>query len=113
MNLSEQTVLITGGAGSIGSFLCEKFYPVVKKLIIVDKDQDRLEKLRSKFNGAELVAIDLVQPDQVEEMVSKIYERHPVSVLVNNAGFIHSEPLINILKPDSKKHSFQAWDNTI
>jgi 3-oxoacyl-[acyl-carrier protein] reductase len=36
-----------------------------------------------------------------------------VDVLVNAAGLIHSEPLVNLLNPNGRRHAVDAWDRVI
>jgi 3-oxoacyl-[acyl-carrier protein] reductase len=113
MILSEQTILLTGGAGAIGEFLVSVLYTQAKKLVVIDKDTEKLEKLKQQFENISVYCADLVQVDEVDRTIASIFQTHPVSVLVNNAGLIHSEPLFNILKLENKKHSIEAWDKTI
>ncbi len=113
MILLEQTVLVTGGAGSIGAFLASELYGKCRKVIVVDKDEEKLSQLRTRLQDIEIYACDLTDGAKVAETVDFIFQKHAVSVLINNAGFIHSEPLINILKPGDKKHSYSQWDATI
>jgi 3-oxoacyl-[acyl-carrier protein] reductase len=113
MILSEQTVIITGGAGSIGEFLVADLYQQVNKLIVIDKDEEKLKALKEKFGAIEIYSCDLTDSNKVSETITAISQAYNVSVLINNAGFIHSEPLLNILKPAERKHSFEAWDTTI
>lgn len=113
MIIKEQTILISGGAGSIGEFLVSEFHSSAKKIIVIDKDEKRLKALNEKFPGISVYAADLTHADDISKIVSEIFQSNNVSVLINNAGLIHSESLINILKPDNKKHSFETWDKTI
>jgi 3-oxoacyl-[acyl-carrier protein] reductase len=113
MILKEQVIVLTGGAGSIGEFLVSNFVNDAGKIIVVDKNDEKLQALKNRFEKIETRYCDLVDGIAVSETVSDIFRENNVSVLINNAGFIHSEPLINILKPEERKHSFEAWDDTI
>jgi 3-oxoacyl-[acyl-carrier protein] reductase len=113
MNLNDQIVLITGGAGAIGQHLVSTLYKQVKGLVVIDKDEERLQQLAMQYPEVKTYACDLTNGEQVVNIVARIYAENKVSVLINNAGLIHSEPLINIIKPDDRKHSFEAWDITV
>jgi 3-oxoacyl-[acyl-carrier protein] reductase len=113
MILAEQTIILTGGAGSIGEFLVSNLLESAGKLVVVDKNEEKLQALKNRFNNIEIFSCDLTDAGKVLETVTQIFKTYQGSVLINNAGFIHSEPLINILKPDERKHSFTAWDDTI
>ena len=113
MKIEEQIILITGGAGSIGSFLVSDLCKTARKIIVIDKNIEKLEELKEEFQDIDIFPCDLTNPDQLVDTVTAIYRKYPVSVLINNAGFIHSEPLINIMKPENRKHSFASWDETI
>jgi len=113
MILAEQTIVLTGGAGSIGDFLVSNLYQSASRLVVVDKNEEKLQILKNRFNNIEVYCCDLTAPEKVSETVGEIFKTNKVSVLINNAGFIHSEPLVNILKPEERKHSFIAWDETI
>lgn len=113
MKLGDQTILLTGGAGAIGRHLLESLTPLVKKILILDKNSDAFDKVVEAFPSVSCYACDLALPEQVNHVVTEIYRDHAVSVLINNAGVIHSEPLINLLNPEDKKHSLTKWRNTI
>ena len=49
MVLKDQTILITGGCGDIGSTLVEKFYESSKKVIVIDNNKDGLVMLKKKL----------------------------------------------------------------
>ena len=46
---SNKKILITGGAGFIGSHLCEKLLLEGNEVICVDKDQDKINSLGGFF----------------------------------------------------------------
>lgn len=113
MNVSEQTILISGGAGSIGSFLCGYFYKDAKQIILIDRSEEALDKVRSEFPDVVAVTCDLSDGNAVSESISKLKEEHNISVLINNAGLIHSSPLLNLFDKERGYHDFEAWDSVI
>lgn len=114
MQLNEQTVLITGGANGLGKAMASGLYSKVAKVIVIDRDQDALSKLKDEFPAISTYQADLTDIQQVNQVVKKVYANHErISVLVNNAGIIHSEPLVNLLSKEDRKHSFGNWKKTI
>lgn len=116
MRLQDQIILLTGGAGALGTHLVEDLLPDTRKLIVLDMDSEALDRLQQRFpdSGLACYACDLTNPTQVHETISTVYEEQPpLTVLVNNAGTIHSEPLVNLLSRTDKKHDLQTWKKAI
>lgn len=113
MNLKEQVIIITGGTGSIGSALTAYFLEESAGVIVIDKDSARLKQLQESLPKVITRHCDLTDPEAVEKTINEIYEKYEVSVLFNNAGLIHSEMLINLMKTEDRKHSLEAWDTTV
>ncbi len=113
MNLSDQTVLISGGAGSIGSYLCEYYYGKAAKVILLDRDAEKLNSLKEQYRDIAVFAVDLTNGEDVASVTKQISQEYKVTVLVNNAGVIHSEPMINILNKENGHHDFAKWDMVI
>lgn len=114
MKLLDQVVLLTGGAGSIGRHIVESLLPETGRMIVVDKDREALARLRSRHEKLTCYGCDLAEPAEVHDTIERVYAEQPaVTVLLNNAGVIHSEPLINILAREDKRHSLDTWKRTI
>ena len=57
----------------------------------------------TNLNKIPLLILRILQ--SVEKTIKEIFEIHSgINVCINNAGIIHSEPLVNILSPTDKKH---------
>lgn len=113
MILAEAVILITGGGRGIGNFIASNLVESAAKIIIIDNDAELLSKMvnHSKISAFQC---DLTVPAQVEKVICEIYQNvGPVNVLINNAGYIHSEPLFNMLKRDDPKHNIENWKKTI
>ncbi|MEQ8172618.1 MAG: SDR family NAD(P)-dependent oxidoreductase [Candidatus Eremiobacterota bacterium] len=111
MILSEQTILITGGNSGIGRFLVEKLSDQCVHIIVIDKKENN--KFEG-FNNISYYICDLTDYVSVTETFLKVFEIFPkISILINNAGLIYSEPLVNILSKKERRHSYEMWDATI
>lgn len=113
MNIKETTILITGGGKGIGNFMAVSFSKIAAKVIVIDNDKLSLDAI-DKTLGISSYCCDLTDSDEVAKTISEIYtDCGNVNVLINNAGFIHSEPLFNMLKRNDPKHSIENWKKTI
>jgi 3-oxoacyl-[acyl-carrier protein] reductase len=114
MDISGKRILITGGAGNFGQFLCNHFLTLdVGKVILIDLDFHLVDDQIKNSSKVDLHICDLRKSNEVSSLVSTIFAEGPVDVLINNAGYIHSEPLINLLNRDNPVHSIEQWNKTI
>jgi len=114
MNISDTSILITGAGKGIGNHLAKELYKEAKKIIVVDNNKELLDHLKNTLENVTCYECDLTEYEQVLKTCTAIYNAHPeVDVLINNAGFIHSEPLINLLDKEDKRHGVNSWHNTI
>lgn len=113
MKLDEARVLITGAGRGIGNFIAMGLLDRVAKLIIIDNNKELLAAL-PRHVSLEAFDCDITEPQSVEKLVRDIFERAGgVNVCINNAGIIHSEPLVNLLSKNDKKHSISNWERVI
>jgi 3-oxoacyl-[acyl-carrier protein] reductase len=113
MKAGRKTVLLTGGAGAIGRGLVRDLSGD-NQLIVLDRDEAALSELHHSCPEAVTYLCDLASSEDVAATVESIYsDRHKVDILINNAGTIHSEPLISPLKRPDPKHDPGAWHRTI
>ncbi|MGC0403600.1 NAD(P)-dependent dehydrogenase (short-subunit alcohol dehydrogenase family) [Streptomyces sp. SAI-126] len=89
-----KVMLVTGGAGGIGSALCRRFAEGGARCVVVDIDETRARKVAAELPGAGHTGVgcDLLDRARVErlfELVADTYGR--LDVLVNNAGMTSAE----------------------
>ncbi|WP_295795712.1 SDR family NAD(P)-dependent oxidoreductase [Mucilaginibacter sp.] len=87
MKLSNNKILITGGASGIGLGLTERFMSEGNTVIVCGRREDVLNEVAARFPGLITKVCDLaVEADRVE-LYNWVAENHPdTNVLVNNAG---------------------------
>ncbi|PJJ08155.1 putative oxidoreductase [Flavobacterium sp. 1] len=87
MKLSNNKILITGGASGIGLGLTEKFIQENNTVIICGRREDILKDVANKFPSVITKICDLsIETDRIE-LYNWISENHNnLNVLVNNAG---------------------------
>ncbi|WP_405975417.1 SDR family oxidoreductase [Streptomyces sp. NBC_00988] len=93
-DFTDKVMLVTGGAGGIGSALCNRFASGGARCVVVDIDGVRAEKVAAELPGLGHTGIgcDLMQRADLErlfEQVADVYGR--IDVLVNNVGMTSSE----------------------
>jgi uncharacterized oxidoreductase len=87
MQLSNNKILITGGASGIGYGLTERFIQEGNTVIICGRREDILKEAASKLTGVVTKICDLSIESEREALYNWIAAEHPnLNVLVNNAG---------------------------
>ncbi len=87
MNLSNNKILVTGGATGIGFALTEQFIKENNTVIICSRRESALKEAKEKLPSLITKAFDLSKADGREELFNWIKKEHSdLNVLVNNAG---------------------------
>jgi uncharacterized oxidoreductase len=87
MELSNRTVLITGGTDGIGFGLAEAFYRSKSKVIVCGRDKEKLIAVEKKFPEFTVIPCDIADVKQRESLAANVLQRFPdLDILVNNAG---------------------------
>lgn len=87
MKLTDNKILITGGASGIGLGLTERFLKEGNKVIICGRRESVLQEVADKFPSVIIKVCDLAEEKERNELYNWISENHnDLNVLVNNAG---------------------------
>lgn len=104
--LSEaETALITGASSGIGAVYAERFAARGYDLILVARDQARLQALAAKLTAAHGVKIDILPADLsleagIEAVEARLEQDQSIGIFVNNAGIARLGTLIEMSKKD-------------
>jgi 3-oxoacyl-[acyl-carrier protein] reductase len=113
MDIANSRVLVTGGGRGIGRFLAEGLLQNGARVFVFERDQNLLDELPSHDRLVK-VQCDVTDPVDVDKKIADIFTEYGgVNVCINNAGIIHSEPLVNLLSREDKKHSRANWNKVI
>jgi len=87
MKISNNKILITGGASGIGLGLTEMFIKENNQVIICGRREDLLKTVKKDFPSVLIRPCDLSVDEERVELYNWIKKEHPdLQVLVNNAG---------------------------
>lgn len=90
MNLTGNTVLITGGSSGLGLELSKELVRLKNNVIICGRSDQKLEQAKQKIPGLEIYQCDLSTEAGCIELAEWIKRNHPgLNVLVNNAALVH------------------------
>ena len=91
LDMTGRRVLITGAAGGLGNAFAEVFQSAGAFLLLADKDQDGLERLRSSLSKpAEIFVFDQADPDSLDDLARAAGR---TDILINNAGRLLVKPI--------------------
>ncbi|MBD2846382.1 SDR family NAD(P)-dependent oxidoreductase [Paenibacillus sp. IB182496] len=91
MNLSNRTVVVTGGTSGIGLAFALKLLELGNQVIVIGRSQATLNQITTKHKGLIGLQGDVSDVRAVREMAAFLRERYPeVSILFNSAGIMRA-----------------------
>ncbi|MFD1771331.1 SDR family oxidoreductase [Sphingobacterium suaedae] len=91
MEISGNTILITGGTSGIGLELVRQFYGFDNHLIVVSGNQSNLRELNHQFPEIKTLRCDLSNDVSVHNLIETCLTEHPeINIIINNAGVQHN-----------------------
>ncbi|NOU94679.1 SDR family NAD(P)-dependent oxidoreductase [Paenibacillus sp. LMG 31456] len=101
MEVTGHTILITGGASGIGLALAERFIHNDNQVIIVGRNENKLNRLKLQYPNITTYACNIGVEEQLNLLVKQLYDNHPeLNILINNAGIQHNYSFM-----DTSNHS--------
>jgi uncharacterized oxidoreductase len=95
MNLTGNTILITGGGSGIGRGLAESLHALGNQVIIAGRRQHALDETTAANAGMKSLPLDIENPEAIREFAAKAVAEFPsLNVLINNAGIMRTEKLL-------------------
>jgi citronellol/citronellal dehydrogenase len=108
--LKDMVVVLSGGTGGIGRAMAWLFARLGAHVVVVGRDQAKLDALRSALAARELQAsadsVDIKDPDAVKTLFNRVWSRHGrIDCLINGAGGQFPQPAIDF--------SVKGWNAVI
>lgn len=94
MEMSGNTILITGGGSGIGRGLAEAFHRLGNQVIISGRRKAALDEVIAANPGMCAYTLDVDDPQSIADFTARMVTDHPdLNILVNNAGIMHRQEL--------------------
>jgi uncharacterized oxidoreductase len=91
MNLTKNTILITGGASGIGLELAKQLGALGNKIIITGRDQKKLDRAKSLLPQIHTIQSDVSSAQAIIALHAKVTQEFPdLNILINNAGIMRT-----------------------
>src|SRR5579859_8160395 len=113
--LRDMIVVLSGGAGGIGRATAWLFARLGAHVVLVGRNQERLDTLVSNLTGRKLKAsaygADIRDPDAVKALFDAAWKTHGrVDVLINSAGGQFPQPAMR-LRSEEHTSELQSQSN--
>jgi uncharacterized oxidoreductase len=98
MQLTGNTIFITGGGSGIGRGLAEAFHKLGNQVIVAGRRKGHLDSTIKANPGMRAVELDIADPANIEALALKLIADHPnLNMLVNNAGIMQIDDLASVV----------------
>lgn len=94
MDITGNTILITGGGSGIGRALAEAFHARGNEVIVTGRNRERLREVEEANPGIRAYELDVDDPAAISAFAERVVADHAsLNVLINNAGIMRAEAI--------------------
>lgn len=95
MEMTGNTILVTGGGSGIGRALAEAFQAKGNQVIVAGRRPEPLAEVVAANPGMASAVLDVADPGAIQAFAARVAQDHPaLNVLVNNAGIMGTEDVL-------------------
>jgi uncharacterized oxidoreductase len=95
MNISGNTILITGGGSGIGRALAESLHALGNKVIVAGRRKQVLDEVTAANPGIASAVLNIEDPTAICEFAAHLTQHHPaLNVVIHNAGIMRPENML-------------------
>nr|WP_294168247.1 SDR family oxidoreductase [uncultured Sphingomonas sp.] len=92
MQLSGNTIVITGGGSGIGRALAHRLHDLGNQIIVAGRRETALNETAAGRKGIRTLTLDADDPASIAAFAARVTAEHPAAnVLINNAGIMRYE----------------------
>lgn len=89
MQMTGNTIFITGGASGIGRGLAEAFHRLGNQVIVAGRRKAMLDDIADANPGMDTIELDITDAAQIQRVAQKLIAKYPaLNVIINNAGIM-------------------------
>ena len=94
MQMTGNTILITGGGSGIGRALAEAFHNLGNQVVIAGRRQQMLDETIAANPGMTSAVLDIENPDAIRTFAASLSSDYPkLNAVIHNAGIMRPEDL--------------------
>jgi uncharacterized oxidoreductase len=98
MNLTNNTILITGGTSGIGRAFAEAFHKLGNQVIISGRRKGHLAEITNANPGMKSVELDVENPASIAAVCKKLIADYPkLNAVINNAGIMQLDDTSTVM----------------
>ncbi|MBD2757029.1 SDR family NAD(P)-dependent oxidoreductase [Spirosoma sp. BT704] len=87
MNLTNNTILVTGGTGGFGFEFASKLIALGNTVIITGRNAQKLQEVKQKLPQVHTIQSDVSKAEDIINLYEKVKKEFPnLNILINNAG---------------------------
>ena len=97
MQLTKNTILITGGSSGIGFELAKQLSALDNTILVTGRDQAKLDRVKAQLPKVHTFKSDVSDPAAIAALYDRVTKEFPqLNILINNAGIMKSINLHDI-----------------
>ena len=103
MNMTGNTILITGGGSGIGRALAEAFHRLGNRVVIAGRRQAALDAVTRATPGITSMTLDIERADAIRAFAARLAQDAPtLNVVIHNAGIMRPERIADAKTDDAE-----------